>query len=473
VVLAGGLAAVLVTVLSGPETIAPFAYQRSRETDFERAGAAGESHLVYARSPGGAVATARRVAGLRAEVVSAARTGGVAPDLVEAMVYLESGGQPAVIAGGHLSGAVGVAQILPETARDLLGLHVDLAASRRLTRQIAAARRRGDRAAAARLARRRARVDQRFDPARSLAAMGRYLAFARPRFGGRTDFAAVSYHMGVGNLADVVRAYAGPKEKRLARRVIAERRLTYAQLYFDSGPFRHRTSYRRLQALGDDSSTYYWRVLAARDVMALYRSNPAQLRRLAALETSYGSAEPIMRPAASTPTFPDQAAVRQARSSGALEAVPDDPGKRHFALDPAAAALARSYGRDPALYASLRPEALAVLYYIADRVHRLSHLQAPLQIGATVRDVAFQAQLARRRLAPPGYSATTTGYSFDVERRYAAPAQALAFQSMLDRLQALDVIAWERRPTVIHITVSSRAHGLLPLLHGAHIGDAS
>jgi hypothetical protein len=418
--MAGAVAAIVWAIVPGQETIAPFAYHREREGEFQRAGAAGEAHLVYANSPGGAVATARRVARLGPGIDGAARAGGVAPEVVEGMVFLESGGLPDVIAGGDPKGAAGVAQILPETARGLLGLRVDLTASRRLTRQIAAARRRHDAAAVARLSRQRRRVDQRFDPARSLTAMGRYLALARPKFAGRPDFAVVSYHMGIENLADAVRAYAGPKEKRLAVHVIRERGLTYAQLYFDSGPFRHRTAYRKLQALGDDSSTYYWRVLAARDIMRLWRTDPARLRRVAALETAYGSAEGVIRPRSRRP------AVR----------VPNDPAERHYVLDPPRAA-------------TLRPEALAVLYYIAQRVHRIARTAAPLRIGATA--------------AP----------SFDLERRYASQRQAVAFQAMLDRLQALNVIAWERRPTVIHITASSRARKLEPLLHGAQVSDGS
>ncbi|MDQ6915481.1 MAG: hypothetical protein M3155_06680, partial [Actinomycetota bacterium] len=372
VVAACALGALVWALLPGQETIAPFAYQRDHQARFERHAAAGESHLVYARSPGGAVATAARVARLRPAVDAAARVGGIQADLLEAMVFLESGGQAGAIAGGDPAGAVGVAQILPETGRNLLGLHVDLAASRRLTRRIADARRRHDAAAVATLERERRRVDQRFDPQRSVAAMGRYLAFARPKFAGRSDFAVVSYHMGVGNLADVVRAYAGPQEKRLAVRVIRGGRLTYAQVYFDSGPFRHRTAYRRLQSLGDDSSTYYWRVLAAREVMGLARRDPARLRRQAALETRYGSAEAVIRPPARTAVFADPAAVRRGRARGALVAVPNDPGKRRFLLDPAAAGLARQLGRDPALYDSLRPEALAILLYVGERVQRTS-----------------------------------------------------------------------------------------------------
>ncbi|MDQ6914934.1 MAG: hypothetical protein M3155_03895, partial [Actinomycetota bacterium] len=130
--------------------------------------------------------------------------------------------------------------------------------------------------------------------------------------------------------------------------------------------------------------------------------------------------------------------------------------------------------RDPALYDSLRPEALAILLYVGERVQRMSGSRAPLVLGATVRDVAFERALVQRRLdGPQGYSATTTGYAFDVERRYAGTRQAQAFQAVLDRLQALDAIAWERRTAVIHVTVAPRAAGLEPLLHGARVSDAS
>jgi hypothetical protein len=275
--------------------------------------------------------------------------------------------------------------------------------------------------------------------------------------------------MGVGNLADVIRAYAGPAEKRLAVHVVAERKLTYAQLYFDTTPFHHPGAYRLLAALGDNSDTYYWRVLAARDIMALYRTNPGALRRLAQLETAYGAGAAVLRPPGSTEVFSDPAALSRARSTSALLPVPDEPSKRHFAVDPAVAAEAHQLGRDPSLYSALRPDALAVLYYIADRVHAISGVKNPLWVATTVRDSSYQGGLVNRHLAPPGYSLYTTGYSFDIERRYASLAQAEAFQGLLNRLQALNVIAWERRPDVIHVTVSDQARELTPLVHGASL----
>jgi hypothetical protein len=462
------IAVILVVVVgSGGKVVHPFAYTAGERAAFEARAAAGESYLLYADSPGGVLSTARRVARLHAPIEAAAATAGVDPSLVEAIVFLESGGRPDAMAEGDPAGAAGVTQILPQTGRDLLGMRIDVSASRRLTTQIAAARRLHQTSLIARLERQRRRIDQRFDPTAALAATGRYLAFALPKFG-RSDFAVTSYHMGVGNLADVIRAYAGPGEKRLAVHVVAARKLTYAQLYFDSTPLHHPGAYRLLAALGDNSDTYYWRVLAARDIMALYRTNPGELRRRAQLETAFGAGAAVLRPPG-TEVFGDPAALTRARSTGVLVFVPDEPSSRHFALDPAVAALAQQLGRDPSLYSALRPEALAVLYYIADRAHAISAVKNPLWVATTVRDSSYQAALVKRKLAPPGYSLYTTGYSFDIERRYASLAQAEAFQALLNRLQALDVIAWERRPDVIHITVSDQARELTPLVHGASL----
>jgi Transglycosylase SLT domain len=457
---AAAIAVIVVLLLTGGRTIDPFAYHTAERAQFEARGAAGESHLLYANSPGGVVATARRVAAFNAPIQSAAAAAHVDPGLLEAMVFLESGGRPDVVAGPDPSAAAGVTQIVASTGQSLLGMHIDLKASRRLTKQIAAAQRRKDAAAVARLQAQRRKVDDRFDPNKAIAATGRYLAFALPRFG-RPDFAVASYHMGIGNLADAIRGYVGPKEKRLAVKIVREDKLTYAQLYYDSSPFRHKTAYRRLADLGDNSNTYYWRVLAARDIMRLYRQNPAELQQLNRLETGYGSAEAVLRPPGVTPVFANAAAVDQGLHRGELVKVPHQPGKRHFTLDTASV---RSR-------AALRAEALALLYYLADRVHAIGHEKGPLTVGATVRDGVAQQALVARHAEKPGYAVITTGYSFDVERRYASQAQAEAFQAMLDRLQALDVIAWERRPDVIHITVSSYAKPLTPLLHDASLSS--
>src|SRR5260370_37976357 len=124
---------------------------------------------------------------------------------LEAIVFLESGGFPNAIAGADPSAAAGLTQIVADTGSSLLGMHIDLVRSRALNKQILAAGAAGHQAAVRRLEAQRARVDDRFDPARALAATVRYLNLAQTRFG-RSDLGLESYHMGIGNLASVLSA---------------------------------------------------------------------------------------------------------------------------------------------------------------------------------------------------------------------------------------------------------------------------
>lgn len=72
-------------------------------------------------------------------------------------------------------------------------------------------------------------------------------------------------------------------------------------------------------------------------------------------------------------------------------------------------------------------------------------------MASTVSDRRYQQRLAMDD--PAGAS----GYSFQIARRYASRRQTTAFQAMLDRLQALNVIAWSRSLGTITVTVASDA----------------
>jgi hypothetical protein len=243
----------------------PYAWVPDRSQDFSRRAAAGTADALYQRSPGGVVATAGRVGRYRRQIEQAAKAAGVSADRLEGLVFLESAGRPDALAGG-IAGAAGLTQILAETGQNLLGMKVDTARSASYTRRMARAPRARRLAA---LQRARARVDERFNPAKALAATARYLTMAKKRFG-REDLAFVSYHMGMGNLENVLKAYG-------------KGRVSYAQLYFDSTPLRHPGAYRLLSGFGDDSSNYFWKIGAAEAVMGLARTDPARLARQAAL----------------------------------------------------------------------------------------------------------------------------------------------------------------------------------------------
>src|SRR4051812_33977674 len=250
----------------------PLAYDPGHESELEQRATTGFADVVYEKSPGGVVATARRTARWRTLVERSARAYGVDPDTLEGIVFLESAGRPDVVAGGDLEGAVGLTQILASTATDLLGLHVDLARSRSLTARIADST--SDRQIA-RLYRARRKADQRFDPKFSIEAAARYLKQAKEKFG-RDDLAVATYHMGMGNLDTILSRYGDDD-------------VSYTQLFFDSAPMRKPGAYALLSSLGDDSSTYYWKIRAAREIMRLSRSDPKRLAHLAALDRSGGA----------------------------------------------------------------------------------------------------------------------------------------------------------------------------------------
>jgi hypothetical protein len=432
----------------------PFAYDKDRAPQLERRAAAGSSHVLYARSPGGVQASAERTARWLPAIERAAKAARVAPDMLEALVMLESAGREDALTAAGTPGAAGLTQILAETGQNLLGLRVDVRRSRRFTRRIERAFRHGRLLEVERLRRARRRVDQRFDPERALQATARYLILAKRRFG-REDLAFVSYHMGIGNLEGVLRAYgAEPPDDDLS----------YSEVYFDSTPLRHGAAYRRLAAFGDDSSNYLWKLHAAREIMRLHRSRPVELAHLSTLQTAKNSAEEVLHPLGSTPRFGDPAALRSAWDAGEIRTFPDDPRVTGLRRDPRMGELAGRVHQAPSLYQGLRPEALATALYVGAQVRALSG-EAPLVVSSTVRDEAYQRTLvARNREATRNYSLHTTGWAFDVARRYRSRRQALAFQFVLDRLQTLNVVAWVREPGAIHITASRDGEALLPLL---------
>jgi hypothetical protein len=427
----------------------PFAYEAGRDPELEARAAAGHSHVIYALSPGGVAATARRVERYRPKIEAVAEDVGVDADVLEGMVFLESAGRPEVAASDDLEGAVGLTQILAETGTVLLGMRVDVEASERLTRRIRRAERRGHLGEAERLRARRREVDERFDPEKSLDATGRYLRLALDRFG-REDLAVVSYHMGIGNLENVLAAYG-------------EEDPSFAQVFFDATPSRHPETYRLLTSLGDDSKTYLWRVYASREAMRLYRENPGELRRLSRLQAAKASSEEVLHPRLRTEVFEDPDDLDRAYGDGELFPLSD--GSARVGLRPARGMgeLAGRLDADRTLYRGLRPEAYALAVYLAAGVREVAGTRTPLTVTSTVRDLDYQRLLARRNpFATRAYSLHTTGFAFDIRRRYASRAQAAAFQFMLDRLQALNLIAWVREPGSIHITVSSEARKLVP-----------
>ena len=432
----------------------PLQFEPGRTEEYEQAAAFGLSHVLFEKSPGGAVGAARRTARFRAMVDKATSGTDIDPDLVEAIVMLESAGRPDVIAGDDPANAAGLTQIVAGTATDFLGMHVDLEASRRLTRLLDEAVRRGDDAEAARLRSQRRQADTRFDPEQALAGTVRYLTEAMKVFR-RDDLAAVSYHMGIGNLSNVVRAYTAREDDPIDT-IVDEADIDYARLYFDSSPTGHRASWELLTSFGDDSQTYYWRVLGALGIMHLLRNDPERLERLAELHDRLPSAGLVLHPPTVRERYTDAAQLEDAIARRVLVPVRPSNGA-HFTIDPQLLKVLAPLTDNPSDYLVLRPRAARFLAYLSAKVYELSGEERPLALTRAAYD-----DEAATKLTPhdPGAAADaemhSTGFAFDIRRRYGSGAQAAAFQWTLERLETLGLIAWTRGRSVIHVVVSAR-----------------
>ena len=398
----------------------PFGYVPSQEAEYVARAAAGNAHVLFSKSPGGVLATAARVAAFRPEIDRVTAGAGIDPNLLEGLVFVESAGLPEVIAGDDPADAAGLTQILAQTGQSLLGMHINLAQSRRLTATI-------DRAAATNfshrpydaLLARRAAIDPRFDPASELAATVRYLRYAESQLH-REDLAFESYHMGIGNLEHVLGDYDGGRP------------VPYAQLYFDTSPQHHGAAYDLLAGFSDDSSLYYWRVIEAAQIMHLYRTNRHALRLLTTLQLRSSSNASVLHPPEGPELFASPNALAAAYKDRALVPLPSDAGALGLAINPRIGSRASQVGATASMYRGLRPVAVRLLVALAASVRTLSGGAAPLRVYSAVSDVRYQQQ------AGNPFRAATNGYSFQIERRYVNGAQAGAFQALLDRLQSLE-----------------------------------
>ncbi len=411
-----------------------FAYVAGRDGRYVARATAGSGQVLFTKSPGGALATAARVAALRGLIDAATRGSGIDPSLVEGIVFVESAGRPYALAGNDLSAAAGLTQILAGTGISLLGMHIDLATDRRLLAALSAAT---SSTRQRQLIGRLAQADDRFDPRRALGATVHYLQLASRRFG-RSDLAVVSYHMGIGNLGNVLGTYDGGRS------------VPYAQLFFDTAPDRHAATFKLLSGFGDQSSLYLWRVLGAVQVMRLYRADRPALQRLSSLQTALDSSAEVLHPPDRTRSFTDPAALSAGYADRSLVPLP----RNLTALGLRASAslgVGGAAGVPRALYRGLAPSALKLLVELAARVRALSGSASPLTV---VRTVADRQLLARQGELDP---TVASGYAFSLLRRYASPVQAQALQTVLDRLQALDLVSWARRGPTISVTVAGDA----------------
>ncbi len=435
------------------DTVDPLAWSSQREDALVATAARGFAHPLYTLVPGGVVASAARTARYRQLIEPIAEAGDVDPDDLEAIVYLESAGRPAAAADASLEGAVGLTQIVAQTGSGLLDMRVDPRAARSLGRRIRRAAKRGQTAQVRALEAERRTVDERYDPPKALQGTVRYLRYAKRQLG-REDLALASYHAGIGNLQSALKAYGKGDD------------VSYAQLYFDTTPVHNAAAYRKLAALGDDSATYLWRLGAAKEIMRLYREDRAKLRRIALRQQAKNSSEEVLWPAGSTKRFQSAAQLRAAYADRTLRRLPGPLLREEgVQIDPQMGELAPRRKLSRRLFRGLQPEALAVLVTLGAGTQEISRSSKPISVTSTVRDQPYQDLLTGVNVqATKDYSLHTTGYAFDILRRFASSKQEAAFWFTVTRLQALGYLAWLPEFGAVHITAGPRAKELLGVL---------
>jgi Transglycosylase SLT domain len=413
-----------------------FHYDPSKSAEYVARATAGNGQVLFSKSPGGAIATAKRVAAFRPMIEHAVAGTNIPANVLEGLVFLESAGLPNAAVADDPTNAAGLTQILPSTATSLLHMHVDVAASRRLLAEIAQTH---DAARLRTLQRRLEAADQRFDPADALAGTVRLLQQFEAMFDGRLDLAVTAYHMGPGNMQQILSDYDGGKA------------VPYVQLYFDTAPDHNSSAYKLLSNLGDDSSLYWWRVLGAAQIMHLYRTDRSALARLQTLETSDAAGGSVLHPPGRSPRYASPSALQAAYTARQLVRLPRNATALGLAYDASIGSQAGHVGAPRSLYEGLNPIAIKLLIRMAAAVRTLSGGQAPLHVAAAVADGKY---LSAQGVYDP---MAQTGFGFQIARRYRSGAQAGAFQAVLDRLQSLNLIAWAPVGSVIELTAASDA----------------
>jgi hypothetical protein len=227
-----------------------------------------------------ALAGAKRITSPKLQSLfrSASAASGMPASVIEAIAYLESWGDAKAESP---AGPRGIMQISAATAASM-GLKVTYATRYHVSKDKVAVRAKGKNGKTAyRMVVRKIpyRVlvrDDRLVPDRAVPAAARYLAGMEQKFGGR-DWAIFAYHCGQGCVTlmqDITRRARGiPKDK-----------MTVARMFFGSSPAWNRELYEAIQQQmqRDYSPTYWFRVMRAQQLLALYRRDPEEFATLAA-----------------------------------------------------------------------------------------------------------------------------------------------------------------------------------------------
>jgi hypothetical protein len=386
-----------------------------------------------------ALAGAQRISSpkLQSLFKQAAAQSGFPASTLAAIAYLESSGDPKAESP---AGPKGIMQFSEATARSA-GLNVVRATRYKVTSEKTLVKRKGRKPVYKIVKHKEPYTvilrDDRFLPERAIPAAAMYLNRMSTRFGGR-DWAVFAYHCGEGcvgyfqNMRDELNSSAHPLS-------------SYPSVFFSGSPAFRRELYELVQEhmLRDYSPTYYFRVMRAEQLLALYQKDRDEFETLFA---SYRNHEKPMQRAGhrlliwlrgEDSSFQDRDELRAAGSR--LVRVPDDPPYYGFVTD-------RNIGMDDRehqkYYLQASPATVGTLLYLSYETRRLFELDRPKHekfVPLEVTDLVYPADYRGRLQGSAGESAADfnahcTGQVFDISLARLGPRERECLRFMLDEM---------------------------------------
>lgn len=388
------------------------------------------------REPG-AIEGAKRITSpkLQALFKVAEQKSGIPSTLIEAIAYLESWGNPKAESP---AGPKGIMQISGATARTM-GLKVVSATRYKVSNEKVLVPAKGKKKASYKTVTKKTPYtvivrDDRLIPEQAVPAAAVYFAGMVRRFGG-VDWATFAYHCGqgcVGEMMEITRRARGiPKDE-----------LTVPRMFFSASPAWNRELYEAVQQQmqRDYSPTYYFRVMRAQELLALYRRDPKEFTALAQqyrsdfAGTGANSARAPHRLSVwlkrEDLQFQSYEQIRAATGKSLAKAL-NRPEEFGYTLN-----ITPDSAADLELYQYAAPSAIGTLTYIAFETRRLfeeikpkGEKFKPIPVVSLVAPQDYLAKRNQREALAHG-----TGQVFDIEYSSLHPKQVEALRFVLNDL---------------------------------------
>ncbi len=114
----------------------------------------------------------------------------------------------------------------------------------------------------------------------SIRATAKYLQYYK-NFIGRDDLNITSFNIGYGRLQELLEKFTDKKIQQFPKELVISEELSYPKIYFEATKEAHpNTNLYMNKELGEEGKNYYFKILAAIEVLKMHRKDPENFKRL-------------------------------------------------------------------------------------------------------------------------------------------------------------------------------------------------